>query len=196
MTSGEYETKWEAFSWELSEAAQSFFALLACSEWQEALMSRVKNGPPLQSSPHSHAISIFSNSIIAHFFISICRIREPTKTKLSLPILFADAQTTRSVDPALKSSIQALLDRTKGPFIQIKKVRGMTVAHLERPGNPFAVLKKEKITNAMVRSYLEDCAELYSLLGKPIGRDYSAGLARYQPSQIAVRKALDLLFPL
>lgn len=196
MTRDEYVAKWNSFSWEISEAVSSYYALLGVTEWQDAFLAQVKAGLPVRSSPHVEAVVTISNAVLTHFFIAVCRVRETSNTQLSLPVLVREVASVMSLDSAKTAEMQTLIDKTKTPFEKIKKVRGMTVAHLHDSGSPFAVMKNEGVTREMVGSYLEDCVALYVLLGKLIGHDFHGDISRDASSKAGMSAALHQLSPI
>lgn len=173
MTRSDYEKNWNAFSWEMSAATDSFFAVSGCGSWQKELISKSDKRASVNPSRFFAIIAVIVNAVSAYFFIAACRIREEKRSTLNLPRLISQARVLRLLDPAQEKKMQELLDKSCGTFRRLKKVRGMTVAHLEQPQNPFRLLEKEGVSRVDIISYLQDCSQVFSILGEPIGKRYS-----------------------
>jgi hypothetical protein len=195
ITQEEYLEKWNDFSWEIDGALMAFHSLLGASDWQANLMSQLGK-PPVQLSPHALALSVFSNAIVTEFFISACRIRETTNSKMSLPKMVSYSVSIFTLDAAFVISMQDLLDKTEPTFEKLKKARGCSVAHLHEGENPFQILKQNGVSRDLIQVYLEQCLTLYVMLGKPIGKDFPTDQTRQEAANAAVSAAYYQLWPL
>jgi len=167
----EYEEKWNKISWEFSPAIDSFYSLLAISEWQQNFITQAADGETV-SMDTTPAIFAISNALHTEFFISACRIREESRTSYNIYMLFKDAKRLQIINCSLIEEIDVLLTKTSTVFKKIKKIRGMAVAHLLNPQNAIVALKKEGIEREDIICYLEDCSEIYKVLGTPFNKEW------------------------
>lgn len=161
----EFIRDWQAFSWEMSAAVDSFHGVLAYNQWMHDRFAQLRAGKPAVRSPHTEAVILFSNALASYFFISVCRVHEEGGKQISLPHLFVRAKRYQLLSTAVLQEIQDRLARTKQVYGKIKLARNKVVAHFELRESPFALLEKESVTRALVQTFLDDCVAVYGLLG-------------------------------
>ena len=161
-----YEENWNELSWEMSAAADAFFAMAAFCSWSQELIARLRRKEEVPMSPFANVIAVMSNATCAYFFIAACRIREEKRSTLNLAQLFLTAKELGLLKPEEEEAMNRLLSKTEKTFRKIKKARGMGVAHLQQRSNPLIILQTEWISKNELLSYLQDCSEAFSVLGR------------------------------
>ncbi|GBE27238.1 hypothetical protein BMS3Bbin03_01162 [bacterium BMS3Bbin03] len=173
----QYKDKWNEVSWEISSAKCAFYALLAFAEWQEKFIKASKTNKPVKMT-FIYSIMIVSNALCTEFFISACRIREESRTKYSLPLLFKDVKRLDIMKSEDIKKIENLLIATKEIYGKFKKIRGRAVAHLQQPQNAILALRNKGITIEDVICYLENCSNMFGVLGKPINKEWNYNIRK------------------
>jgi hypothetical protein len=170
MSPKTYEASWNELSWEVSAAADAFFAMTAVLDYHVKLVEKIGRSEQVRASPFMASVAVISDSLVTYFFIAACRIREQKRSTLNLVQLLITAKDLGILSVDDQSHADELIARTEHMYGKLKKARGMAVAHLQTPQNPLQILRTESVTRADVLSYLADCDNLLWLLGKPIGK--------------------------
>lgn len=190
----QYEKSWNSLSWEVDDAENAFFSMLGWNEWATQLIEHIQNGSPSFHTSFSHCGSIIQKALITHFFISICKIRETSNSKLSLDKLLTQATELGLLEDQLLIEAKTLHQSTKKTFEILRTVRGQAIAHLHHhQNNPFQMLRIEGISRNDVLTYLNQCRKLYRLLGSPIGKNQDIKDLAYNTELISKFSSLHSL---
>ena len=191
-----YEALWNELSWEVSEAVDGFFTMTAILDWQNRMIEELQQGQPVLNSPYIGSVFVIFNSIVTHFFITACRIREEKRSTLNLLRLLSIAKDKDLLSRTDIAHAKELVAQTERTFKKLKKARGMAVAHLLQPQNPFQILRSDGVTRSDVLSFLTDCDALFWLLGKPLGKTSSRDVsARGALISVEVEHMLGVIWP-
>lgn len=167
-----YEEKWNELSWKMQEATTAFSAILGWMDYQKEFLESLQHKTTYPITKFQHAEIAISHALVSHFFISICHIRESTSNgKYSLSALYNEALNSNLLNSTQLDDAKILIESTQVAFNIIKNVRGQFVAHLNSAGNPFQVLKDKGLSRAAMQNYLNECNELFALLGEAIGKN-------------------------
>lgn len=174
MNLNQYENDWNALSWEIQDANNSFQAMLGWNDWQRYRFETMKAAGIVHQNRFSYASGVISKALLVHFFISICRIREETNSTISLFVLHKKANKLNLLKDAKLDLANNLIAQTKTKFLKIKKARGTVVAHLNLTNTTaLQILINQGLSREDTLEYLNDCNELFYLLGEPIGKNNS-----------------------
>jgi len=192
MTIKDYETVWNALGWEISQAIDSYHGIAAWGDRQEHMISHIRGQQSNIGVRFPGAWHLFSNALYTHFFILLCKIREENNSKSNLKQLFDLAVSLNLLRAEELSTARRLMDSTGSTFKKLKIARGMAVAHLHGTSQTaFSILKSQGIHRADLKAYIEECAELFSILAEPIGKK---GLPASSPHTEALKKEMKMIF--
>jgi hypothetical protein len=174
ITKEEYIEFHNYLSWDIANACDAFSAMKVSLDWSSELVARFERGHTTSFSPCASSLMVISNSLVTYFFIAACKIREESRSKLNLSKLYADALKLNLLTKEQNAIAIELLASTEQTYKKLKIVRGMAVAHIGTTETPFAILKKNNLAQQDIRAYLEQCEELFQLLGEPINSNKGA----------------------
>lgn len=163
-----------SLSWKMGEATDSFSSLLGWIDWQTEWIKRMEGKTSYPLTKFSHASIAISHSLVSHFFISICHIREKTNSKMNLYCCYEKATADSLLSKEQLERAEQLMASTLDIFKKVKIVRGKVVAHLNTDDSPFEILKQSGVTRDDILRYLNECNELFAILGQPIKKNNTA----------------------
>lgn len=135
------------------------------------------------------AMSVISNSFTTQFYITLCKIREPSNSANSLPVLYGIAKAHSLLSEKNSDEASNLLRSTKITYEKIKKARGMAVAHSHSTTSPYAIITSLGIRRGQINDYFKNCVTLYNILGLPITGKYM-----FSEDESTFREEMSLLF--
>jgi hypothetical protein len=126
-----YRKRWELLSLDVAYTVETFAAFEAAIAWQQRTFSNLDQDQ-LEKAKHIEAANALGNALVISFFIRACRMREPSRSKISLPILFEEAMQGQYFELTQLTAAKTLLLQTKDTFEKLKKSAGRQLRTMRR----------------------------------------------------------------